>query len=353
MKELIGLSFEELQNLLVASGEKSFRAKQVWHWLYHRGETDFDRMTTLAKDFREKLKSNYTVSRPQIIKALTSQDKTRKWLVSFEDGQRVEMVYIPEEDRGAVCLSSQVGCAQGCKFCHTGTQKCLRNLTAAEIVGQFMLARDDYHEWPTPSDTNRMLSNIVFMGMGEPLANFDNVAKAIGILTNGDGIGISKRRITVSTCGLAPKIPKLAELGVKLAVSLHAPNDEIRDQIMPINKAYPLKKLIEACKTYQKNLPHRQFITMEYTLLQGINDTPQCAEELMRLVEGLEVKFNLIPFNPWVGCPFKPSSKNAVHRFAKILEDHWFAAPIRASRGQDIMAACGQLKSAVAQTEKK
>ena len=349
MKELIGLSFEELQTLLTTSGEKPFRAKQVWHWLYHRGETDFDRMTTLAKDFREKLKASYCISRPKVIKALTSQDKTRKWLVAFEDGERVEMVYIPEEDRGAVCLSSQVGCTQGCKFCHTGTQKCLRNLTASEIVGQFMLARDDYHEWPTPSDTNRMLSNIVFMGMGEPLANFDNVVKAISILTNGDGIGISKRRITVSTCGIAPKIPALAELGVKLAVSLHAPNDEIRNKLMPVNKVYPLKKLVAACKTYQQNLPHRQFITMEYTLLQGINDTPQCAEELMRLVEGLEVKFNLIPFNPWIGCPFKPSSNNAMHKFAKILEDHYFAAPIRTSRGQDIMAACGQLKSSFTQ----
>lgn len=345
MKELIGLSFNELQEELNQIGEKPFRAKQLWHWLYHRGETNFSNMTTLAKDFRERLSKNYTIFRPKEITSIEASDRTKKWLFEFHDTQQIETVYIPEEDRGAVCLSSQVGCAQKCKFCHTGTQKLLRNLTTAEIVGQFMAARDSYHEWPTPNDTNRFLSNIVFMGMGEPLANFENVKKAIEILSNGDGIGISKRKITVSTCGLAPKIPLLSELGVKLAVSLHAPNNTIRDLIMPVNKAYPLEVLIQACKEYQSKLKHRQFITMEYTLLKGINDSKENALELISLVKGLEVKFNLIPFNPWAGCPFEPSSKNTIRNFAKILEDHYFAAPIRVSRGQEIMAACGQLKT--------
>jgi 23S rRNA (adenine2503-C2)-methyltransferase len=267
-------------------------------------------------------------------------------LVEFQDGKQVECVYIPESDRGAVCISTQVGCAQGCKFCHTGTQKMMRNLTAGEIVGQFMTARDSYGEWPTPTDETRYLSNIVVMGMGEPLYNFDNLKTALRILMDGDGIAISKRKITVSTAGMADHIPELADLGVKLAVSLHAPNDDIRNQIMPINRKYPLKTLIEACKEYQRRSERRQFITMEYVMLKGVNDQPEHAQELMELVQGLEVKFNLIPFHYWDGAPFEPSSNNAIHRFSKILEDNWFAAPIRRSRGEDIMAACGQLKSA-------
>lgn len=351
MKELVGLSFDDLTAELVAMGEKPFRAKQLWHWIYNKGETDFTKMTTLAKPFQARLAAAYTVSHPKIITEQNSVDKTRKWLMEFSDGKQVECVYIPEADRGAVCISTQVGCAQGCRFCHTGTQKMMRNLTPGEIVGQFMTARDSYGEWPTPTDETRYLSNIVVMGMGEPLANFDNLKQALRILMDGDGISISKRKITVSTSGLANHIPELADLGVKLAVSLHAPTDEIRNQIMPVNHKFPLAVLMEACREYQKRSERRQFITMEYVMLKGINDQPEHAYALMDLVKGLEVKFNLIPFHYWQGAPFEPSSHNAIHRFAKILEDHYFAAPIRRSRGEDIMAACGQLKSAKGKME--
>ena len=345
MQELVGLSFPEIQKIVADLGEKPFRAKQLWQWIYNKGVIDFDSMTTFSKPLREKLKEAFQISHPKIVTEQTSTDKTRKWLMEFEDGAKVECVYIPEADRGAVCISTQVGCAQGCRFCHTGTQKLLRNLSAGEIVGQFMAARDSYGEWPTPTDETRYLSNIVVMGMGEPLYNFDNLKTAVQILMDGDGISISKRKITVSTCGVADKIPALADLGVKLAVSLHAPNDEIRNQIMPVNKKFPLEVLMKACAEYQRKVEHRQFITMEYVMLKGINDQPAHAEELINLVKGLEVKFNLIPFHPWEGAPFEPSSNNAMHRFAKILEDHYIAAPIRRSRGEDIMAACGQLKS--------
>ena len=345
MRELIGLSFPEIQNIMAEIGEKPFRAKQLWQWMYNKGVVDFDAMTTFSKPLREKLKESFLISHPKIVTEQNSSDKTRKWLMEFQDGAKVECVYIPEADRGAVCISTQVGCAQGCRFCHTGTQKFMRNLSAGEIVGQFMAARDSYGEWPTPTDETRYLSNIVVMGMGEPLYNFDNLKTAVQILMDGDGISISKRKITVSTCGVADKIPALADLGVKLAVSLHAPNDEIRNQIMPVNKKFPLKVLMEACAEYQKKVEHRQFITMEYVMLKGVNDRPEHAAELIELTKELEVKFNLIPFHAWAGAPFEPSSQNAIHRFSKILEDHYIAAPIRRSRGEDIMAACGQLKS--------
>lgn len=351
MKELVGLSLEDLKQEMEELGEKAFRAKQLWQWIYNKGATNFDDMTSLSKPFREKLKGLYTVSHPQIVAEQTSVDKTRKWLMEFQDGKQVECVYIPEADRGAVCISTQVGCAQGCRFCHTGTQKMMRNLTAGEIVGQFMAARDSYHEWPTPTDETRYLSNIVVMGMGEPLCNFENLRTALGILMHGDGISISKRKITVSTCGIADKIPALADIGVKLAISLHAPTDDIRNQIMPVNRKFPLDILMKACRDYQQKIEHRQYITMEYVMLKGVNDQPAHAEALMKLVDGLEVKFNLIPFHPWDGAPFEPSSNNAIHRFAKILEDNYFAAPIRRSRGEDIMAACGQLKSAKGKKE--
>lgn len=351
MKELVGLAFDDLTAEMVAMGEKPFRAKQLWHWIYNKGETDFTKMTTLAKPFQARLAAAYTVSHPKIITEQNSVDKTRKWLMEFSDGKQVECVYIPEADRGAVCISTQVGCAQGCRFCHTGTQKMMRNLTPGEIVGQFLTARDSYGEWPTPTDETRYLSNIVVMGMGEPLANFENLKQALRILMDGDGISISKRKITVSTSGLANHIPELADLGVKLAVSLHAPTDEIRNQIMPVNRKFPLAVLMEACREYQKRSERRQFITMEYVMLKGINDQPEHAYALMELVKGLEVKFNLIPFHYWQGAPFEPSGHNAIHRFAKILEDHYFAAPIRRSRGEDIMAACGQLKSAKGKME--
>lgn len=347
-KELIGLSKEELSAELAALGEKPFRAKQLWQWIYHCGETDFDKMSNLSKDLRSRLKEAYTISRPKIVTEQLSSDKTRKWLLEFADGERIETVYIPEEDRGAVCISTQVGCAVGCKFCHTGSQKITRNLTAGEIVSQFMAARDTYNEWPTPTNETRYLSNIVVMGMGEPLHNFDNVVKALKILSDGDGIAISKRKITLSTSGIVPKIPLVAsELGVKLAISLHAPNNEKRAQIMPITNKYKIEEILGACKEYQKIMGHGCYITFEYLMLKDFNDSEEDARELVLLMKkyDLGAKFNLIPFNPWPGCGFVPSSNNKVRAFSRELEAAGFEAPIRAARGQDILAACGQLKT--------
>lgn len=345
--ELIGLTKEELQKALTDIGEKPFRVKQLWQWLYYFGETDFEKMTNLSKVLRQKLKENFTITRPKIVARQLSSDKTSKWLLEFADGQRVEMVYIPEEDRGAVCISTQVGCAVGCKFCHTGSQKLTRNLTAGEIVSQFMVARDTYGEWPSPTNETRYLSNIVVMGMGEPLHNLENTIKALNILTDGDGIAISRRRITMSTSGIAPNIVRaLQETGVRLAISLHAPNNELRSQIMPINKRYPLEEVLEACSEYQGNDGSR-YITFEYLMLDHINDSLECAHELIALMKKyrLRASFNLIPFNPWPGCEFRPSSNNRVHAFARELESAGYAAPVRVARGQDILAACGQLKS--------
>lgn len=349
---LIGLSRPELQAELEKLGEKPFRMKQLWHWIYWQGKTDFAEMTSLGKPLRDKLEnSSYTLNRPEIVRELNASDRTRKWLFKFEDGQSVETVYIPEDDRGAVCLSTQVGCPNGCVFCHTGSQKMVRNLTAGEITAQFMAARDSYGEWPSPAGEPRYLSNIVVMGMGEPLLNYENVKKALQIIMDPEGIALSRRRITLSTCGIVPVIPQVArDLGVKLAVSLHAPTNEIRDRIMPINKKYPLEDLMAACREFQKIGGTRQYITMEYVMLDGINDSEADARELMRLVKGLAVKFNLIPFNEWAGCPLKCSSKTKIEKFAKILESRNYAAPVRQSRGQEIMAACGQLKTAAAQS---
>lgn len=346
-KDLIGLSKEELAQELANIGEKPFRTKQLWQWLYFHGETDFEKMSNLSKDLRKKLSENFFISRPKVVTEQISVDKTHKWLLEFSDGQRVEMVYIPEEDRGAVCISTQVGCAVGCRFCHTGSQKITRNLTAAEIVGQFMLARDVYGEWPSPTNETRFLSNIVVMGMGEPLHNQQNVIKALNILTDGDGIAISKRRVTMSTSGIAPKIvPTLQATGVRLAVSLHAPNNQIRSQIMPINDKYPMEEVLAACAEYQSEDGSR-YITFEYLMLDGINDSLDCAKELIDTMKKhkLRASFNLIPFNPWPGCAFKPSPTSRVKAFAKALNDAGFASPIRVARGQDILAACGQLKS--------
>ena len=345
--ELIGLSKEELRDALIAIGEKAFRAKQLWQWLYYFGETDFNKMSNLSKELRQKLADNFTIFRPKIITEQLSVDKTRKWLLEMSDGQRVEMVYIPEEDRGAVCISTQVGCAVGCRFCHTGSQKLTRNLTATEIVSQFMVARDTYGEWPSPTGETRYLSNIVVMGMGEPLHNMENTIKALNILTDGDGIAISRRRVTMSTSGIAPRITEvLKATGVRLAISLHAPNNKLRSEIMPINNRYPLEEVLSACQDYQGEDGSR-YITFEYLMLDGINDTLACAHELIALMKKyrLRATFNLIPFNPWPGCAFKPSSGNKVRAFAKELENAGFAAPVRVARGQDILAACGQLKS--------
>lgn len=345
--ELLGLSKEEIAEQISKLGEKPFRAKQLWQWLYYHGVSDFEKMTSFSKDLRAKLAENFTITRPKIVTEQISVDKTHKWLLEFADGQRVEMVYIPEEDRGAVCISTQVGCAMGCRFCHTGSQKLTRNLSAGEIVGQFMVARDVYNEWPTKTDENRMLSNIVVMGMGEPLQNVENVVKAMNIITDGEGIAVSRRRITLSTSGIAPKIVEVAEAtGVRLAISLHAPTDEIRSQIMPINKKYPLAEVMKACQDYQSKDGSR-YITFEYLMLNGVNDSIENANQLINLMKKYQInaKFNLIAFNPWPGCGFEPSSNNRIHAFAKVLNHAGYAAPIRTPRGQDILAACGQLKS--------
>ena len=346
-KNLIGLSRDELAGEMVSIGEKPFRAKQLWHWMYNRGETDFTRMTTISKVMQQRLAESYVVARPTVAREMTSVDGTRKWLLGFEDGNEAETVYIPDmdEDRGTVCISSQVGCTLTCTFCHTGTQLLVRNLTPAEIVGQFMAARDSYGEWPTPDDGGRQLSNIVMMGMGEPLFNFDNVATALKIVMDGDGIGISKRRITLSTSGVVPMMKRCGdELGVNLAISLHAVTDELRDELMPINKKYPLAELMRACREYPGASNSRR-ITFEYIMLKGINDSMADARKLLRLIKGLPAKFNLIPFNPWPGVAYECSTATDIRRFSDILQDNGYSAPIRASRGSDILAACGQLRS--------
>lgn len=344
--DLVGLSREELVDELARLGEKPFRAKQLWHWIYHQGETDFAEMTTLSKDFRVKLAATHKVSRPGVATEQTSIDGTRKWLFRLADGKEVETVHIPEEDRGAVCVSSQVGCTLACKFCHTGTQPMVRNLTAGEIVGQFMAARDSYGEWPSPSDGNRHLSNIVMMGMGEPLFNYENVAKALTIVMDGDGIALSKRRITLSTSGIVPEIERCgAELGVNLAISLHAVRDDLRDELVPINKKWPIAELLDACRRYPTSSNARR-ITFEYVMLKGVNDSDADAHELVRMLKGIPAKINLIPFNPWPGAVFECSSNNRIHRFAEIVNEAGYSSPVRTPRGRDIMAACGQLKSA-------
>ncbi|MCM8734837.1 23S rRNA (adenine(2503)-C(2))-methyltransferase RlmN [Azospirillum sp. A1-3] len=344
-KNLVGLSREELEAEMLSIGLEKFRARQLWHWIYHRGSTDFAEMTTLAKPVREKLADVYIVARPTVVKDLKSADGTRKWLLRMPDGQEVESVHIPEEDRGTLCVSSQVGCTLTCRFCHTGTQRLVRNLDSAEIIAQVMLARDMLGEWPAPPD-GRMLSNIVMMGMGEPLFNYDNVAKALKIVMDGDGISISKRRITLSTSGVVPMMERCGEeLNVNLAVSLHAVNDELRDIIMPINRKYPLRDLMEACRNYP-GLSNARRITFEYVMLKGINDTPADARALVKLLEGIPAKINLIPFNEWPGAPYERSTARAIQVFGDIVNNAGYASPVRTPRGEDIMAACGQLKSA-------
>lgn len=347
-RELVGLSREELTAELVAMGEKPFRAKQLWHWIYHQGEADFARMNTIAKPMQMKLAERFVVGRPEVATQQDSADSTRKWLFRFRDKQQVETVYIPsaDEDRGAVCISTQVGCTLSCRFCHTGTQALVRNLGAAEIVGQFMAARDSYGEWPSPKDgTPRHLSNIVVMGMGEPLYNYENVAKALKIVMDHEGIGLSRRRITLSTSGVVPMMDRCgAELGVGLAVSLHAVTDELRDEIVPLNRKYPIAELLAACRRYPGASNARR-ITFEYVMLRGVNDSEAEARELVRLIRGMPAKVNLIPFNPWPGSPYKTSTSEAIHRFADILNAAGYASPIRRPRGRDILAACGQLKT--------
>ena len=302
-------------------------------------------MTNVAKKTRDRLAELFVIERPQIVTEQRSVDGTRKWLLRFPDGNEAETVNIPEEDRGSVCVSSQVGCTLTCSFCHTGTQPLVRNLLPAEIVGQFMVARDSYGEWPTPTETTRMLSNIVMMGMGEPLYNFDNVAAALKIVMDEQGIALSRRRITLSTSGVVPMIPKVGEvLDVNLAVSLHAVNDDIRDTLVPINRKWPIAELLAACAAYPGARNSRR-ITFEYAMLKGVNDSDADARELVRILKPIHAKVNLIPFNPWPGAPYECSSNNRMHRFAEIVNDGGLSAPIRTPRGRDIHAACGQLKS--------
>jgi 23S rRNA (adenine2503-C2)-methyltransferase len=347
-REIVGLSRDALAAELAAIGEKAFRAKQLWHWIYHQGVTDFAAMTSLGRPLQERLGEKFVIGRPSAADVQTSTDGTRKFLFRFRDGQAAETVYIPDPagDRGAVCISSQVGCTLSCRFCHTGTQKLVRNLGAAEIVGQFMAARDAYREWPSAAgETPRLLSTIVLMGMGEPLYNYENVAAAMRIVMDNEGIALSRRRITLSTSGVVPMMDRAgAELGVNLAVSLHAVRDDLRDELVPLNRKYPIAELLAACRRYPGATNARR-ITFEYVMLRGINDTEADARELVRLIAGIPAKVNLIPFNPWPGSSYEPSTGNALHRFAKIVMDAGFSSPIRTPRGQDILAACGQLKT--------
>ena len=350
-ESLIGLTRDELADRLLAAGVPAdrvrMRAKQLWHWIYHRGATEFDAMTTIGGTLRETLAGRHTLARPEAASEQRSADGTRKWLLRFADGREVETVYIPEEDRGALCISSQVGCTLSCTFCHTGTQRLVRNLDAGEIVAQFLTARDACGEWPSPRGP-RMLSNIVMMGMGEPLFNYDNVAKALRIVMDPEGIALSRRRITLSTAGVVPMIERCgAELGVGLAVSLHAVRDDLRDELVPINRKYPIAALLDACRRYPGASNARR-ITFEYVMLDGVNDSAADARALVRLIAGIPAKLNLIPFNPWPGAPYACSSTAAIERFAAIVNRAGYASPVRAPRGRDILAACGQLKSASA-----
>lgn len=342
---LVGLERDELTAVLMEAGLEKFRAKQVWHWIYHRGVTDFAQMSNLAKPVRDKLSEHFVVDRAVIETEQLSRDGTRKWLLKWPDGHQIETVHIPEEDRGSLCVSSQVGCTLTCRFCHTGTQLLVRNLRAGEIVGQVMTARDVLGEWPSPSD-DRMISNIVMMGMGEPLYNYENVSKALKIIMDGEGIAISKRKITLSTSGVVPMMRRCGEeLGVNLAVSLHAVTDELRSQIVPLNRKYPIAEVLQACRDYPAASNSRR-ITFEYIMLKGVNDSDADARALIKLLHGLPAKVNLLPFNAWPGSPFECSDWERIEKFGKILNDAGYSSPVRRPRGRDILAACGQLKSA-------
>ena len=342
---ILGLDKAELTTIAENMGEKAYRGAQIFQWVYNRGVQSFEDMSDLSNDFRARLTNTYTISRPESVQEQISEDGTRKWLFGYRDRQKAETVFIPEDERGTLCISSQVGCTLTCRFCHTGTQRLVRNLTAGEIIGQVMAARDSLGEWPTPTDGTRALTNIVLMGMGEPLYNFDEVAKAMRIVMAGDGIAVSRRKITLSTSGVVPEIKRCGEeLRVNLAISLHAANDKTRNMLMPINKKYPLKDLMEACRTYPGVSSARR-ITLEYVMLKGINDSEQDARDLVKLVKDVHCKFNLIPFNSWPGTPYECSSTETIGRFQDILARASITCPIRTPRGRDILAACGQLKT--------
>jgi 23S rRNA (adenine2503-C2)-methyltransferase len=348
-RNLVGIDRAGLAAEMAAFGAEPFRVRQLWHWIYHRGAADFSAMTSLSKAFREALARRYELRRPEVSAALASIDGTRKWLLRFADGQEVETVHIPEEDRGTLCVSSQVGCTLSCSFCHTGTQRLVRNLGAEEIVAQVMVARDALAEWPSPANSageDRLLTNIVLMGMGEPLYNYDSVAAALKTIMDPEGLSVSRRKITLSTAGVVPMIRRCgAEIGVNLAVSLHAVRDEVRDRLVPLNRKYPIAELLDACRSYPGSSNARR-ITFEYVMLKGVNDSPAEARELVRLLAGIPAKVNLIPFNPWPGAPYECSSDEAIAAFSDIVFAAGYSAPVRTPRGRDILAACGQLKSA-------
>jgi 23S rRNA (adenine2503-C2)-methyltransferase len=355
---LIGLCRAELGARLVALGvperQARMRVSQLWGWLYVRGATSFAAMTDIAKDLRGELAESFTLARPEIVTEQISVDGTRKWLLRLADGKEIETVYIPEEDRGTLCISSQVGCTLTCSFCHTGTQRLVRNLTPAEIVGQVVLARDRIGDWPGAAaddprglpGSERKITNVVLMGMGEPLYNFDHVRDACILAADGEGLAIGKRRITLSTSGVVPEIPRWGEeAGTMLAISLHAVRDELRDRLVPINKKWPIKELLAACRAYP-GLSNAKRITFEYVMLKGVNDSVADAKELVRLLAKIPAKINLIPFNPWPGAPFECSDWEKIEKFAEVVNRAGYASPVRSPRGRDIMAACGQLKSA-------
>ncbi|PZX15045.1 23S rRNA (adenine2503-C2)-methyltransferase [Palleronia aestuarii] len=350
---LIGLTRDGLRDALIAAGtperQAKMRAGQVWQWIYQKGVRDFEAMTNLAKPYRALLADHFEVSVPEVVRREVSSDGTRKYLLRIAGGHEVEAVYIPEEGRGTLCISSQVGCTLTCSFCHTGTQRLVRNLTPGEIVGQIMVARDDLGEWPAPGrnpkDETRLLSNIVLMGMGEPLYNFEAVRDAMKIAMDPEGISLSRRRITLSTSGVVPEIARTAaEIGCLLAVSFHATTDEVRDRLVPINKRWNIATLLDALRTYPK-VSNSERITFEYVMLKDVNDSDEDARRLVKLIEGIPAKINLIPFNEWPGAPYERSSNNRIRAFADIVHKAGYASPIRTPRGEDIMAACGQLKS--------
>jgi len=346
---IVGLSFAELTAALESVGLEAkaarMRARQVWNWIYVHGRRDFAAMTNLAKDFRVRIADRMSLSRPEVVTQQISEDGTRKWLLRTAPGIEFETVFIPEEDRGTLCVSSQVGCTLNCRFCHTGTQKLVRNLSAYEIVGQVMVARDALSDWPSTAE-NRRITNVVMMGMGEPLYNFDNVKAALLIVADGDGLALSKRRITLSTAGVVPMIARAGtEIGSSLAISLHAARDELRDVLVPLNKKYPIAELMAACRSYP-GVSNARRITFEYVMLKGVNDSLADARALVKLVAGIPAKINLIPFNPWPGAPYECSSWSAIEKFAEVVNRAGYASPVRTPRGRDIMAACGQLKSA-------
>ena len=356
---LVGLTREALREVLIANGTPEKQAKmrvgQIWQWIYQWGVRDFHAMTNLSKAYRAELAEKFVIETPEMVSKQVSADGTRKYLVRIAGGHEVEVVYIPEETRGTLCISSQVGCTLTCSFCHTGTQKLVRNLTAGEIVGQVMMARDDLGEWPEPGtrkDETRLLSNIVLMGMGEPLYNFENVRDAMKIAMDGEGISLSRRRITLSTSGVVPEIAKTAEeIGCLLAVSFHATTDEVRDKLVPINKKWNIETLLGALRDYPR-LSNSERITFEYVMLKDVNDSDADARRLVQLIKGIPAKINLIPFNEWPGTPHQRSDWERIEKFADIIYKAGYASPIRTPRGEDIMAACGQLKSATERARK-